>query len=77
MNYADKIIIHDSRPKVLENTSNYLDKITTAIKSPLINGGDLHKLAIKPGPEFRKILDNAALLQIEGFDKEQILNKIR
>ena len=25
MNYADKIIIHDSRPKVLENTSNYLD----------------------------------------------------
>ncbi|WDE99204.1 hypothetical protein PQO03_15320 [Lentisphaera profundi] len=76
INYADNVMIHNSRPSSLDKTLTHLDKIIDSIKSPLVNGGDLHKLAIKPGPEFRTILDRAALLQIEGFDKEQILNKI-
>ncbi|EDM26619.1 putative poly(A) polymerase [Lentisphaera araneosa HTCC2155] len=76
LNYLHNVIEQTEPRPALEQTLNQLDDIDQAIKNPLINGGDLHTMNIKPGPEFRHILDRAALLQIEGLNKEEILNKI-
>ncbi len=47
-------------------------KFNEVKKTPLISGKDLMDKGIKPSPEFKKILDRAALLQIQGQAKEVI-----
>lgn len=76
INYLQNVIQHSQATPTLDQTLEKLDQIYEAINKPLINGADLHKMNIKPSPEFRHILDRAAILQIEGFGKEEILKKI-
>lgn len=40
---------------------------------PLIQGRDLVELGFAPGKQFKKLLDKAMELQLEGLDREQIL----
>ena len=75
LRYAQKVLLIQS--PALENSLRLFDEITDTIKSPLVNGGDLHKLGVKPGPGFREILDKAALLQIKGLDREAILKQLQ
>jgi tRNA nucleotidyltransferase (CCA-adding enzyme) len=74
--YLQKVIQQTQPSPALDQTLAQLDNIYEAINKPSINGGDLHKMGIKPSPEFRHLLDRAALLQIEGLSKEEILEKI-
>lgn len=43
---------------------------------PLIMGRDLIKLGLTPGKDFGEILNNAFDMQLEGYSKEEILEKI-
>mgnify|MGYP002399200894 CR=1 FL=1 len=43
---------------------------------PLVTGKDLIALGMKPGKEFKGILEKALNLQLEGYTKEEILRKI-
>jgi len=46
---------------------------------PLINGNDLKKMGIKPGPEFKKLLKKAFVLQIDEKinAKEEIIKRLK
>jgi len=54
-------------------------KIEIALPPPLVNGHDLIKLGIKPGPKMGKILDEISDMQLEGelTSKEEALEYIR
>lgn len=43
----------------------------------LVNGNDLIVLGLKPGPEFKLILEEAMDMQLEGSTRESILNYIK
>ena len=75
LNYAEKVLLIKSH--TLEESLRSFQKITDAIKSPLINGGDLQKIGVTPGPGFRDILDNALLQQVKGQNRDSILNQIQ
>ncbi len=44
---------------------------------PLLKGRDLLELGMPPGDSFKKILDLAWELQLEGLDKEQIIRAVK
>jgi hypothetical protein len=75
LNYGENILRIKSN--ALTQSIIQFEKISNVIQSPFVNGGDLHKIGIKPGPRFREILDKAALMQIEGYTKEAILDLIK
>jgi poly(A) polymerase len=46
------------------------------LPKPLVNGHDLIALGMKPGPEFKVLLDKALDLQLEGKTREEILKEV-
>ena len=49
---------------LLDKLNEYADRLI--LPEPLINGNDLKKLGIAPGPVFRKILDAVFEAQLAG-----------
>ncbi|CFY07724.1 HD/PDEase domain [Syntrophomonas zehnderi OL-4] len=45
--------------------------------TPYVQGRDLIALGLKPGPEFRKIMDQCFEMQLEGKSRQEILNRIK
>jgi tRNA nucleotidyltransferase (CCA-adding enzyme) len=45
--------------------------------TPLLQGRDLIEMGMEPGPNFRRILDKALELQMEGKNRQEILNWLK
>lgn len=67
--------IHDKH-KVSELCFEWFDTLGATKIVPLVQGRDLIKLGLKPGPQFSKILKEAFSMQIEGISKERILRNL-
>jgi len=52
------------------------DSNIVVLPKPLVDGHDLIKFGLRPGPEFKTLLEAALDMQLEGCSREEILLKI-
>ena len=52
------------------------DSNIVILPKPLVDGHDLIKFGLRPGPEFKTLLETALDMQLEGSSREEILAKI-
>jgi tRNA nucleotidyltransferase (CCA-adding enzyme) len=65
---------HPISHRVWEKVPDIIDPHDKKGPAPLINGGDLIKAGMKPGPDFKVALEHAMLLQQQGeTDKDALL----
>lgn len=68
-----------SLKKVYRRANSYAAKTRKLLKKPLINGNDLITQGVKPGPEMKRLLHQALVLQAQGKikTKAEMLKAIR
>lgn len=73
-----RLVINDgaTTPAIIQAESE-LTAIRDTLAQPLVRGGDLNKMGIKPSPAFKDLLDLALLRQVQGKSKEDILKELQ
>ena len=73
----DFIHIIKKENKYENYTKNQIKKILNVLNNPIITGNDLINEGLKPNKNFKEKLTQAGILQVQGYEKKKIMEKIK